>query len=82
MMVFHDAKDKNVGSTVFFGNTTDDKLYVDAEFTVQAKEEDVVDAFKKCAMIVMVGTDICAASKVAANVVTVGSDTFAAVPKA
>ena len=82
MVVFHDAKDKNVGSRVFFGNTTDDKLYVDAEFTVQAKEEEVTDAFLKCAMIVQVGTSFNVATKVAANIVTVGTDTFAAVPKA
>lgn len=82
MRIFHDAKDKNIGSTVFFGNTTDDKLYKDAEFTVQAKEEEAEDAFLKCAMIVKVGTSFNVATKIAGNIVTVGTDTFAAVARA
>lgn len=80
--IWQDAKDKYVTSVVFFGNSTDNKLYEDAEFTVQAKEEDVEDAFLKCNLVVMQGTDYTVATKVAANVVTADGNTFAALPKA
>lgn len=78
MIVWKDAKDKNVATKVFFGNTTDDKLYADAEFEVQAKEADVTDAFLKGALLVQVGTAICVATKVSGNEVTVDGDVYAA----
>ena len=82
MMVWNDAKDKNVAARIFFGNTTDNLLYNDAEFTVQAQEEDVTDAFLKGVLVVQVGTAFEAPLKVAANEVTTTTGAFEAVAKA
>lgn len=81
-MIFQDAKDKYVTAVVFYGNSSDDKLYEDAEFETQAKEEDVLEAFLKGNLVVMQGTDYTLATKVAANVVTADGNAFTAVAKA
>lgn len=80
--IWQDAKDKYVTAVVFYGNSSDDKLYEDAEFTVQAKEEDVLEAFLKGNLVVMQGTDYTLATKVAANVVTADGNAFTAAAKA
>lgn len=70
--IYDDAKDKNIANYVFYGNTTDSKLYYsNAEDAEQVKEEDLLDAFQKGRAVVAVvdGTDISyfAVTKVADN---------------
>ena len=82
MMVWNDAKDKNVAARVFFADATNALICEDAELTVQAKEEDVLDAFLKGVLVVKVGDAFCSATKIDANVVTVDSVEYAAEAKA
>lgn len=77
-IIWNDAKDKNVATKLFFGNTTDDKLYADAELTVQAKEADVTEAFLKGQLLVQVGTAVAVATKVDGADVTVDGDVYEA----
>ena len=71
--IFDDAKDKNVANVVFYGDTTDNKLYYEAsgETKTQVTQADLEDAFKKGRLIVAVGNNMYAPVKVAANKVTV-----------
>lgn len=57
--IYDDAKDKNIANYVFYGNTTDSKLYYStAEDAEQVKEEDLLDAFQKGrAVVAVVGDD-------------------------
>ena len=82
MMVYQDAKDKYITAKIFFGDTSDNKLYVDADSTVQAQEEDVTDAFLKGVLVVQVGTAYEVPLKVDANEVTTTTGAFEAVAKA
>ena len=71
MKVFQDASDKYVASNVFFGKTADHKIYVDAEFSAQAEEAVVLDAFLKGVLVLKVDTAYFKPVKVAANKVLV-----------
>lgn len=51
--IFIDASDKYVAAVVVYGKAADSKLYVDAEYTTQAEEADVADAFIKNQLVVM-----------------------------
>ena len=51
--IFIDASDKYVAAIVVYGKAADSKLYVDAEYTTQAEEADVADAFIKNQLVVM-----------------------------
>lgn len=51
--IFIDASDKYVAAVVVYGKASDSKLYVDAEYTTQAEEADVADAFIKNQLVVM-----------------------------
>lgn len=51
--IFIDACDKYVAAVVVYGKASDSKLYVDAEYTTQAEEADVADAFIKNQLVVM-----------------------------
>ena len=75
--IYQDANDKYVTAKVFFGNTTDDKLYVDEEFTTQATTAVATDAFLKGVLVVKAGTAYCAATKVDGNAVTADGNAFA-----
>ena len=77
MVVWNDAKDKNVGSRVFFADTTNSILCVDVELTVQATAEDVTDAFLKGVLVVKVGDAFAAATKIDGANVTVDGDVYA-----
>ena len=54
MRVYQDANDKYITSKIFFGKAEDGKLYTDAEFTAQATEDAVVDAYLKGVLMVKV----------------------------
>ena len=69
--IYIDGNDKNVGKYVVFGKAADSKIYVDAEFSEQVAQDDVVEAFKKGLLLVQVGNDVFEPVKVSANVVTV-----------
>lgn len=51
--IFIDASDKYVAAVVVYGKAADSKLYVDAEYTTQAEEAEVADAFIKNQLVVM-----------------------------
>lgn len=51
--IFIDASDKYVAAVVVYGKAYDSKLYVDPEYTTQAEEADVADAFIKNQLVVM-----------------------------
>lgn len=51
--IFIDASDKYVAAVIVYGKASDSKLYVDAEYTTQAEEADVADAFIKNQLVVM-----------------------------
>lgn len=51
--IFIDASDKYVAAVVVYGKASDSKLYVDAEYTTQAEEAEVADAFIKNQLVVM-----------------------------
>lgn len=53
--IYDDAKHKNVSAFVVFANDADSKIYVDADFTEQAKQADVEDAFNHNRIVVMDG---------------------------
>lgn len=75
--IYQDANDKHIAAKVFFGNTTDDKLYDDAGFTTQTTTAVATDAFLKGVLVVKVGTAFCAATKVDGDAVTADGNTFA-----
>lgn len=51
--IFIDASDKYVAAVVVYGKAADSKLYVDAEYTTQAEEAEVADAFIKNQLVVI-----------------------------
>ena len=51
--IFIDASDKYVAAVVVYGKASDSKLYVDSEYTTQAEEAEVADAFIKNQLVVM-----------------------------
>lgn len=82
--IFDDAKDKNVANVVFYGDTTDNKLYLEATGATktQVKESELQDAFLKGRLIIKVGDVAYTAASVEDNeatVITVSSNTVAAV---
>ena len=50
--IYEQAKDLHVRNYVVFGNTIDDKLYYEAEFTNQVTQADLEDAFVKGALLI------------------------------
>ena len=56
--IFIDASDKYVAAVVVYGKAADSKLYIDAEYTTQAEEADVADAFVKNQLVVMAADDV------------------------
>ena len=56
MYVFDQAKDKNVAARVFYGKSSDSKLYYDlsVESPVQVTQADLADAFKKGRLLISV----------------------------
>lgn len=67
--VFDDARDKNVGSYIVYGDTTDNKLYYDLTATtpVQVTQADVEDAFNKGRLVVVTSAGAYASIAVVGN---------------
>jgi len=57
MKIYEQAKDLHVRKTVVYGNTTNNKVYVDAEKTTEALKADLVELFEKGMLLVSAGTD-------------------------
>lgn len=55
--IFEQAKDLHARKVVTFANATDSKLYADAAFTVQLKEEELQELFAKGMLLVNVDED-------------------------
>lgn len=53
--IYEQAKDLHVRNYEVFGNGG--KLYYDAEFTKQVTQADMIDAFVKGALLIVVGAD-------------------------
>ena len=69
--IYQDANDKYITSKVFFGKAADHKIYVDAEFSAQAEEAVILDAFLKGVLLLKVDSAYFKPVKVAANKVLV-----------
>lgn len=65
--VFENFDDQHVRGVVFYGKTSDHKLYVDAAMTEQATEEALNVAFKKNQAFIVEGADLLAIVKVSAE---------------
>jgi hypothetical protein len=65
--VFIDAADKYIAAVIVYGKTSDSKLYVDAEYTTQAEEAAVADAFLKGVLVVKNSTKVFKPVKVDGN---------------
>lgn len=68
--LFIDASDKYVAAVIVYGKSADSKLYVDAEYSAQAGEAEVADAFVKGILVVKNGNKIFKPVKVDGNKVT------------
>jgi hypothetical protein len=67
--IFKDAKDKNVGKYVVYGDSTDNKLYYTTdENKEQVTEEDLNDAFVRGGLVIVVGDATFVPVSVEANV--------------
>ncbi len=55
--VFEDTNDLHVRNVIFYGNTTDHKLYREADYTTQITVAELENAFKKGTCLVFDGTN-------------------------
>lgn len=69
--IFIDAVDKNVAAMIVYGKASNSKLYLEADYTNQAPQADVEDAFTKNLLLVKVGDDFFKPVKISGNKVTV-----------
>ena len=68
--LFIDASDKYVAAVIVYGKSADSKLYVDADYSAQAGEAEVADAFVKGILVVKNGNKVFKPVKVDGNKVT------------
>lgn len=68
--IYIDVNDKYVAAVVVYGKSADSKLYVDADYTTQAGQAEVADAFVKGILVVKNGTKVFKPVKVDGNKVT------------
>lgn len=66
-----DAFEKNVGTFVVYGKTSDHKLYLESSYTTQAPQADVERAFAMGLLLVKVSTTAYKPVCMAANKVTI-----------
>lgn len=72
--IFEQAKDLHVRNIVVYGNSEDNALYIDAEFTTQVKQVELEDAFMKGALLINDGTNILVPFALTDNMVTTIGD--------
>ena len=67
MKIYEQAKDLHVRKVVVYGNTTNNKVYVDEEKKTEAAKVDLVELFEKGMLLVSAGDDTMAPVAVSGN---------------